>query len=355
VSLSGVVLSEVPFLFLSLAALLAAERVWDERDWKPWAALGFMAGFLAHVRLSGAAMTVALVGCLAFERRWRQAAIAGGFSALVFVPHLVRVKLALGTGETRIVEMLEPYGSNPVGGLLSAAAAGVPYYVSELFGRELFRAPGLAGGLLAFAAALAALYGAWRRGFAGARKLAPAFFAVYAAVHLAWPYRSGRYAYPVLPLASLFVFAGLERRGLTIAALLISLCLSAVPVGRVLQASRHRSSPMALGPDRTSAWIREHTPPEAVFAANYDGRLWLLTSRRCLHLPTAGGAEQLGEWLRANRVDFVLAEDLSGYMRRTSAGESRRPLETSELESRLGVDARAFADPAEGTAVYRVR
>ncbi len=362
VTLSGVVLSEVPFIAVSLAALAAAEKWWSVRSWKVWAGLGLLAGYLVHVRLSGAALVVALAGCLAWERRWREAAVSGAASLVVFLPHLVRVRLALGQSETRIVEMLEPYGSNPAGGLLSAAVAGVPYYVGELFGRELFRAPGVLGGILAAAAAAVAILGARARGLSGPRKLAALFFAVYAAVHLAWPYRSGRYAYPVLPLACLFLFAGLaaleerfKRRGLALAALALSVFLGAFPIGKAIGAATRRDTPLTRGPDRTSAWIREHTPPEAVFAANYDGRLWLLTGRRCLHLPTAGGADALPAWLRDNRVDYVLAEDLAGYMRRTAAGESRRPLEASELEARLGLDAKVFSDAAEGAAVFRVR
>ncbi|MBI4347576.1 MAG: hypothetical protein HY553_12025 [Elusimicrobia bacterium] len=361
VTLSGVVLSEVPFIAFSLATLALARRRWEDRGAGTWVLLGLLAGYVTSLRLSGLSLVLALGGCLLLERRWREAALAGTCSAAVFLPHLVRVRLALGQSETRIVEMLEPYGRDPVAGLAAAVAGGVPYYVYELFGRTLFRAPGWLGGILAALAAGLAAWGLIRWGHRGWRKLPVAFFMVYVAVHLLWPYRSGRYAYPALPLACVFLFAGaaeaerrLRRRGLVLGLLALSVTLSAWPVARAVRASLSEKTDRTAGPQRTAAWIRENTPPEGVFAANYDGRVYLLTGRRCLHLPSAGGAETLRDWLRDFRVDYVLAEDLSGYMRRsTGIVEARRPLDAAELEALLGAGARAFAEPAEGTVVFR--
>lgn len=368
VSLSGVVLSEIPLIALTLGALLLSKRWWSRLGDREAAALGALGGTCALIRLSGAAILVALAAALALERRWRRAAVASAAGAAVIGPYLLRNRWLTGRAETRISEMLDPVqGGGPLE-LLASAARNAPYYIHEAFARALFRVPESWAYAAAAFATLGFFLAAWglrRWGLKGWRKLVPGFLAAWFAVHFFWPYQSTRYLYPALPLLGAMLYLGASQagrrlgagRGLLWGAFALSLALALRPLSVVARASLGLGPPTAMNtpPLRTFAFIREKTPREAVFAAELDGQLYLLTGRRCVHLPQREGA--FPAWLKANPVDHVLIFPSGMIMRRASGKGGADPRPPDELERGLiGAGFQpVFAEPSEGSAIWAIR
>lgn len=360
-SLSGVILSEVLILPLALLVLLLSRVWWKTMTANQALALGALAGWAALARLSAAALWLALCLCLAAERRWRRAAGAAAAGAAVFVPWLLRNSLITGRAETRVSEMLDWQAG--AAGLAASVLKSAAYYGHEAFARALFRCPPGWPFVEAAAATAGVLLLAWGLrawGLRGERKFPVVFLALYAAVHLLWPYQSGRYLYPVLPLVAGFLFVGAAKaagRRLAYGLLAASLFLSAFPVAAVLRASFGRDSVMSRPPERTYGWIRANTPANAVFAADLDGRLHLLTGRRAVHFPARAAREAFESWLKANPVDFALIFPGEPIMRRARGAAGANPLSPRELEA-LFADPRKFEplfrDAQEGAIVYRV-
>lgn len=360
-SLSGVLLSEVLVMPLSLAVLLLARGCWERLTQRQAAVLGALAGCAALVRLSATSLWLALVLCLAREGRFKRAAAAAACGATVFLPWMLRNAFLTGRAETRIAEMLDWQAG--AGGLAASALKSAAFYAHEAFARALFRVP---GGVYAesFAATVGVLllgFGLRAWGLKGWRVFPVLFLACYALVHLAWPYRSSRYLYPVLPLAAGFFFIGAVQTGGRRAArglMALSLLLSAFPVSAVVRASLRRDTAMSRPPERTYGWIRANTAENAVFAADLDGRLHLLTGRRAVHLPPRSARAAFAEWIKANPADFILVFPNQDVLRRARGAGGADPVSPQELEALLGDRKRfepVFRSAEEGSIVYRVR
>lgn len=364
VSMSGTVLSDIPLLAVTLLLLLAARRHWEDASAWLWARLGALAGYACLVRTSGSALLAALVLCLLSERRWRAALSAGLSGGCVFGAYLLRNHFATGRSEGHWLEILDAWKD-------LRAWDNASFYLHELFGRALFRWPAVPGrGLLEAltlalcVTALAAGLKAW--GLKGWRKLVPAYASIYAVVHLVWPKQGGRYLISILPLVCVLLFLGLERIGhrwklgnrAVWAALALSLALCAAPVWGIVAASLWGWTPLTTPPERTVAWIGQATRVGDVFAAELDGRLYLLTGRQTVHLRKIAEPETFFRWLRERGVSYVLSFP-TDYIMRTPAGNLEAdPLRRERLDALLADSnryERVFSDAAEGSAVYRVR
>jgi hypothetical protein len=364
VSISGVVLSDIPLLAVTLLVLLAARRRWSEKTSWFWARLGALAGYACLVRTSGAALLAALVLCLLLEKRWR-AALAAGFSGgAIFGAYLLRNQLVMGRSEARLVKVLAGWKDLRLWDNAS-------FYLHEIFGRALFRWPAGPGQsslngltLILCLTALAAGLRAW--GLKGWRKLVPAYLLGYAGVHLLWPQQGGRYMVSILPLVCVLLFLGLDwadRRwklgGKAVwSALALSLVLSAAPVWSVVSASLWGRTPLTTPPQRTVAWIKQATDIGDVLATEADGRLYLLTGRRTVHLRNIHEPEAFFRWLLDHHVSYVVSFPTDYIMMTPAKNLESDPLPLETLNGLLADESRyepVFGDEAERAAVYRVR
>jgi hypothetical protein len=336
-TLSGTLLSEVPYTTLSLLLLTAARAHWARKDDGVWAFLGALAGFGALIRATGLVLPGALVLCLLAERRLRTAAVSAAAAALAALPYYARNLWLTGRADTRFDEM--------AAAALRAPLSNAAYYGRELFGRTLLRLDGLEW-LFALICLPAVFIALRRRGLKGWSKLVPAYLGLYALVHLAWPYQSGRYVYPMIGLACMLLPRPL---------LALSVALSVLPTARAAQASLKGGSPMNTPPERAYAWLRENADRAAVLGADLDGRLYLWTGRKTAQLPRAAGAEALNSFVEAYGVDYVFLEPDAGFMRRgdsfdAAAPEQRRAALADKKRYEL-----VFFDEREGTRIYRVK
>ena len=129
-----------------------------------------------------------------------------------------------------------------------------------------------------------------------------------------------------------------------------------VPAARIARASLKPEAPPALGPERTWAWVRDNTPPEAVFAAELDGRFYLRTGRRTLTPPRGEGAAKLASWASGLGVDYVFVEPTGDIMATATGRGAHDSVPAAERDAAAAAAfERVFSDPAEGTSVYRVR
>ncbi|MDD5656346.1 MAG: glycosyltransferase family 39 protein [Elusimicrobia bacterium] len=107
-SVSGAVLSDLPYFALTPLVFLAARAAWDGRRPAVWAGLGALCGAAFLVRPTGAAFALALVLCLLWERRWRDAFWAAAGAAAVAAPWLLRNWLAGGPPLSHGSELAAP-------------------------------------------------------------------------------------------------------------------------------------------------------------------------------------------------------------------------------------------------------
>ena len=182
------------------------------------------------------------------------------------------------------------------------------------------------------------------------------FFLASLALLLIWPFHPGRYVAPLVPLLVLFLFRGMgaverwiQSRGgeesiASLAAKLIWLpvllifvldgvWLSSYLLIRDEQTTRGLYGSRApygwRGFEESFAWLRAHTPADALLATAYDPMYFLYTGRRAirpaLHRsasyfypygaanPDVGSAAEIKSALDALRADYLIIDPLDGY------------------------------------------
>ena len=367
--ISGTVLSDIPFLVMTLLVFLAARAVWEEGSALAWAGLGALTGAAFLIRPTGAALALALLLSLLWEKRWLRAVWCAAGAAVVAAPWLLRNLLVGGAPLAYASQLAAPWhGASAGSGLLARLARNAAFYGPELFWRTWFRWPAWPGAsalkwatVLLGSAALAAGLREW--GARGWRKLLTVYLLVYAALHLQLHLQSGRYIFTALPMVAPLFFLGLDaadrrlalRGRLVLGAAALSLALSLAPIANIVRTSLWRHTPVNTPPLKTVAWIRGSTLPADVFAADLDGRLFLLTGRRTVRLRKLYEPGVFAAWLKDARVDYVLVSPNDYFMTTVSGGTTHDPMPLDRLRPLLVGGRRVFADAEEGTEISQVR
>ncbi len=366
---SGVVLAEIPFLFLEAVFFLALRRFWERRDLMAWSGVVVLSGLLALLRPEGTFLVLALGLCLGMQRGILPALGALlGLSGLALF--LLRNAFLTGRPLPYFLELSSAWPGLGAAGILGRAWGNLAYYLEFLFANTLWRIPGgrlssMAAPLAAAGAALCAL-GALRpwRETPGWEKALKTFVVLDAFLYLAWPKRAGRYLIPVMPFLVAYLFAGIERaaarlgpqaaKAAVAAALAATLALCAAPDYRIVKASLLNDSPMSRAPEELYRWVRETTRPRDVFAAEFDGRFYLRARRPCLRLPRPASRRDLRKWIRSNRVSYLALEPAAAALRAPGGGYgdpwSERRWEEILSGWRL---APVFEDLPDGIGVYK--
>jgi hypothetical protein len=368
-SISGAVLSDIPFLVMTLSVFLAARSTWEKGAGWAWIGLGAMTGAAFLIRPTGAALALALLLSLLGERRWRRAACAAAGAGLVAAPWLARNLLVGGRALSHATELVAPWrASSAYNDFLIRLARNARFYGPELFWRTWFRWPAWPGmAVLKWATVLlgwsALAVGLRQWGLRGWRKLLSVYLLVYAALHLELHLQSGRYLFTALPMAAPLFFLGLDAAGrrlglkdkLVLGAAALSLALSLAPIANIVRTSLWRHTPVNTPPLKTVSWIRGHTLPADIFAADLDGRLFLLTGRRTVRLRKLYEPGAFAAWLKGAGVDYVLVEPNDYFMTTASGQTTHDPMPLDRLHGLLSGGRRVFVDAEEKTEIYQVR
>lgn len=360
VSLSGTVLSDVPLLLACALVWHLSRRFWTKGDLRTWIVISLLAGYAALIRPQGAALALALSAALAWERRWKLAALPAAALVLFAGPFLLRNFLLTGRGLMYFSELSAPYERAGAGELPATVLSNAWFYLRAIFVTNLFRWPRFLGGGLdaltvlgGLGAVVWALKNERRSGF---WRFAGLFLGIYLAGHLAWSKQAERYILPVMPLALLMLGKGLlalNKRAAYGATALVLLLWTA-PLTNIYRASLFLETPLNTPPRKTIAWIEENTGEGDVLAVELDGTWNLLTGRKTVHWLRYGDAASLGAFLDANRAAYVLAQESPFVLRTRSRREMNDPLEAGSLRGwlqQLGWRG-VFAEPSEGTELF---
>lgn len=371
-SLSGTVLSDIPYTFFNLLIVAAAWRGWERRDLAFWGGLGALSGFLFLLRPVGAALGAALVAALLIERRWKAAFSCGAAFAALALPYLIVVRLRQGFALAYGLEFLEPYRDPSSSGALAKNWRwNALFYFNELFARIWYRWPGTSFAEIRKWATIVigAVLAAWgmRRWTSGAARMTVLYLAAYVAVHLSWSKQAGRYLLPVLPFLAAALMAGAAALGgrwrhagrVPLAIALLSAVLCVRPVSKVVQASLSGEGPLNAPPRQTLDWVKRNTPEDALFGAEMDGSLHVLTGRHAIHLRKSNSPDLFMAWADGAGVDYVLVTSTRFSLKTRAGGRPNDPFDSSLLISLLEASPsfrRVFTNLGEGTAIYeRVR
>jgi MFS family permease len=332
---AGAVMSEVPYLFLSLALLALLAR--EERGRTAVVATMALAIGAALTRTAGVTLVAALGLYWVLARRWR-AAGALVVAAAVFLggwilwtmlapEQYVGASYIADFGASGLRGEVRPLPLRPPGNLLWYGSRGVPWMLSvpSIAGTPIDNAAAvllitvtLGAGLLVFARR-------WRAG------LIYAF--AYAGLLSVWVWRIDRFLVPVLFLIVGAMLAGAWALGARLGGrwpALLPAVLAVVLAGsgglrtlRVVAGRLPCDSPddlppaACLSPDQASwveavRWARTHTGPDAVLLAAKSAPFWLYTGRKSVGYEPALAQSDTAflPWLRERGARYILLGSL---------------------------------------------
>jgi len=315
------VLSEVPYLFVSLIALSLLERALAGPQPTPWGAwVGGVAALLAatQVRTIGWSLLLALVVVLLLRRRYRTLTLVLAAVGLLIAIALLTGIRPIGSRYLAIWEqrVLAPEAAGPGGAAaLSRIATSAIRYGSLVIPAALLPIPMRveltpfktlptfvplgSGGALAFViqmllgglSLLALTLGAWpslRRG-----RLTPTYTAAFMGVLVLWPpeFLGARMVVPVIPFLFLFSAIGLHRLwtwarprvpalGRGVPVLVGALILTQLYGSASLGVLTRDDSPEWEELVEMAEWIRTHTDPHDLILTDFAPHLFILSGRK---------------------------------------------------------------------------
>ncbi len=297
-TLATSLLSETLFLALLWPALVLGERAAESDDTRAFVGAGVVSGLLMLVRAHAIAVLAAIILLQLCRARWRGAIVTACSAVLTQLPWLAFTAWAT----PRVAPPLEgAYGS-----YLKWFVAGVHEGGAELMISTV-------GGCVILA----------RRA-----PVTVAFFILYVAIMLAWPYNPWRFAWAIWPLVGFLAATGIRETWLVAGRWRpVVVAVAMLPAFAVLRVELHAYATRAWrGPAQTAThqitpaldWIQRNVPPgESVLTegepvvALYGDRPASppisFTAREYLSPPgVAEGAARLSEMLRAVPARYVM-------------------------------------------------
>jgi len=327
------ILSETPFLFLALLALLLFLR-WEERGGRLFPVGAAAAAIAAYfTRSAGVALLGAVFLALLLGRRPRAAVVFALIAVAAAVPWSVRNQRVGGSAYMNQFLVKNPYdpdaGKLDFGTFVSARLAGnLETYGTYEIGRGI-AAGAYAGGkaresaagrAIALAASLAALAGLAAR-IRKAAGILEGYTVLYLGVCLLWPevWGSIRFLLPVLPLLLFYaLFAGARVLAAAPAAARPAAFLGVVLLlGSNVYANAKERGASAYPPawrnyHGAALWARENTPEESVFVCRKPGLFYVWSGRRAAAYLWSEDRRAVFEKMLADRADYVVVAPLSG-------------------------------------------
>jgi hypothetical protein len=335
------VLSEVPYLFASLLALVLFERsARDAEGRRPaWHALavGAVLGVPYYVRTTGALLVAAALVYLWLLRRRREALLVGLGAALLILPWELRNRLLVGWtvyggqffGKDAANLNYEPA---TVADLLRRAGENVVTYLTDAFDTRFSRfLPFLSVPLFLLAA------GGYVR---AVRRLTvlEVYVVLYGLLCLFWPFAGGRFIVPIVPFLLYYVMLAVgwlaqrlpgrwPRLALTPGARAAAALVAVTVLGTLPSVAvdarqswynlRHlRDDPPAYyrsQPDwaaflRAAAWLSEHAEPDAVIMSRKDFLMYVYGGRLSVKYRFSTEPEELEPLLHAREPRYIVED-----------------------------------------------
>jgi hypothetical protein len=334
---SIIMMSEVPFLFFSTAALLLFTRLQEENFRQPQIYLLLVCLVAAYyIRSMGVALLVAICLELAWQRRWKYLGFVTTGFVLAALPWYIRGRGMGGNAYLDQLLSINPYrpdlGRVGWSGLALRLYENAQRYIHReipdsllyYIERDWTREPVASDWLLGILSLLLVGYGFYR--LRAHRRLIVLYVAATGGIVLLWPqvWPGTRFIQPLIPLLwlavcnSLYAFFvwGLEKVGspwrFQPLLLLLPLWFIFVPDLNY----HHRLATTGKQPNNwinyyaLAEWAKQNTEPEAIIACRKPVLFYLYSNRRTVVFRFTTDGALLLEDLKQKQVDYVVIDQL---------------------------------------------
>ncbi|MFN8278081.1 MAG: glycosyltransferase family 39 protein [Chitinophagales bacterium] len=329
---STITMSEVPFLFMSIAALFFLIKAGDLAfDWKsPWLYMGiiFIAGCY-YTKTTAIALVAGAALYFLFSKKWREMAVVLVLFGTLIFPWTLRNK-HLNSSHVGQLMQINPYkpelGNLTTTTLIERVENNLKRYISvDIPTAVLCAEPNFEKaptswwlyGLGIIALTLTGIY--ILRDY---RLLFLGYFGGTLAILMIWPDIWGgvRFIIPLIPLALMGALWGvvcllnlaLGKMNLSFTPYFLAL-LALGATGPIQKLSEQAEQPMPqnyVNYFELAKWCKENTPKDAIFSARKADMFIYYADRTCIGDKPSLDDKEVLDFFRTNGVDYVVVEQL---------------------------------------------
>lgn len=328
---ASIMLTEIPFIFLSGSCLFHLSRAKDEVDLKDfnwWWALLIAVGAY-YMRSVGIALAAAIVTNELLKKRWNRAGVSALFFGITIIPWIVRGINLTGQTHFKIISSLNPLlpGGEKAGiidiverigiNLINYISVYLPASMIPTF-QQHYGNESIIGWITGLLLISGIIYGYIRLNFQ--KTVVGLYILIYLMILLVFPnvYTGQRFLLPLLLLLYPLLFISI--RNLTEYFNLPSkvsigfmLLLGVINLFSLIPLEAESSKPLLRqwsGYFETAKWANKNLPPDAIVAVRVGEEFYLHSLRRTLAFPFIDDSEELKAYLNYYRVTHIVSDDL---------------------------------------------
>ncbi|MFH1283893.1 MAG: glycosyltransferase family 39 protein [bacterium] len=345
VSLSGTILSDVPFTFFGLLLILLNERWEAKTDYFSNIILGIIAGYLFLIRPLGLIFFAAVVVWCILNKYWKKLLILSISFIICVSPWVIRNMIINGVPTSYLTFFSETTALThnvPLGAYLLGIVSKLFMYFRELYSFILFRwnfGPwdAIISLIISIGLTVITIFGYIK--YFKNQLVISLLLLFYIGVIVLWPVYASRYLLPVVSFILFFLIKQLESWQLKFKLnipLIHIICITGIllclpPISSIIKASVSLNNVKSNPDIETYQWIRENIPEDSILIANNEAAINLLTSRYCRTMVRWENSTQMTQSLEKQGVEYVLVSDTSLFVRSALGNTVRDPLTFEEL------------------------
>jgi len=332
---SGVILSEIPYLFFSSFALYAAHKYFYAPVCFGKEAILLILGLIAAylTRYIGIVLFPATVIFLFFSWDKRKAVFVASSFIAFFILWQTVIKAGGASSSLHYQQLLliDPYRpflgnilTNP-GFLLLRFIEGINYYAyltGSIF-LPVFLKGFWARSFYPPAVFIVIIYGVCCDFFGNRSRLLPSYFIFYFLLTVLWPFKEGvRFLVPILPFFVYYIFIALKSLTSFLKSQMIARYIFYVPAIFIIFFSNTPAFPIKqyayqdLSKELKNfialhLWIKNNIPANSIIAGRKPTLTYFYTGRQALDYPFTLNDEEMKQFFVDNHVDYVIIDEFS--------------------------------------------
>lgn len=343
VEYSGLILTDIPYIFFVLACLTLFKRYEEDRALPVLIAAVLASGVCLYTRPFGAALFAGIFIYTAFRRRWKDLLVISVLAVVILIPILIHLgDLSYAFFKSFVARQdyfaYEDKDASIFHIAYRAARTFLVYagsYLPDLMARPALSGiyPRLADGSVNpnfYIKFLSGIYLAWLIAVGAVRTakshIQPSHF--YCALHLGMAclisVYVARYLLPLLPFGLLFIAAGIAPdwnnavvKKNTAAAVLAAILIGLSLAGSAQQIAYARAG--ELSPEERSFvecndWVKANTPGSSVVLSRKHSYTKLYTGRDSFSYIITGDTGKQMKYIDDHDIDIVIVGDLGFYL-----------------------------------------
>jgi len=328
---SSIMLTEIPFIFLSGMSLFLFSRSKDGTDLKDfnwWSALLFAVSAY-YMRSIGIVLAAAIVMDGLLKKRWKRAVVSALFFSAAFAPWIIRGVNLSGQTHIKIIRSINPllHGGEKAGlidfverigvNLINYISGYLPASVIPTF-QQFYGSESIIGWIAGLSLTSGIVYGFIR--LKSQKTIVGLYISLYLMILLIFPsvYTGQRFLLPLLPLFYPLIYISI--RSLSEYIKLPSkvspgfmLLLGVINLFSLKPLEAESSKPLLPqwnGYFETAKWANKNLPADAVIAVRVGEEFYLYSLRRTLSFPFIGNPDGFMAYLQYYNVTHLLSDDL---------------------------------------------